>query len=342
MSEKPIKVAIAGFGFMGHTHAYAWLRIPEAQIKAIFETPERAREISHEAIRLGTNVVTDYEKILEDPEINVVDICLPTFLHKEFVIKALKANKHVLCEKPIALSLKDAKEMINTWKASKSKFMVAHVLRFFPEYRRIRELVKQGVLGEPRIARAYRYGTFPTWGVKGWFGEQRLSGGVFVDLAIHDIDFLRWIFNDEAAYVYALSPERKIIKDITAQDHGIALIKFNHGGLAYVMASWAYPKATPFSTYFELAGTKGLLQFDNRSTAPLRLFTNESFTPLQAYPEDPYYLEIRHFVDHILKDYELLVTPEDAYRALEISLAAVKSSIIGEPVHLPLKEEVKL
>ncbi|MCD6509940.1 MAG: Gfo/Idh/MocA family oxidoreductase [Thermoprotei archaeon] len=340
MQERPLKVAIVGFGFMGQTHAAAWARIPEAQIKAVFEVPARAPQIRHMVSEYGAKVVTNYEEILEDEEVNVVDVCLPTFLHREYVVKALKAGKHVLCEKPIALHLWEAREMIDAWKSSGKKFMIAHVVRFFPEYKQAKELVDSGALGEPRIARTYRYSAFPPWSVKGWFGVQRLSGGVLVDLAIHDMDFLRWIFNDEVARVYALSPERRVVKGITAQDHGIALLKFKKGGIAYVMASWAYPKTVPFSTYFELVGTGGILQFDNRSTAPLRLGTSEQYSTIQTYPEDPYYLEIRHFADHILKDVELMVTPEDAYKALEISLAAVKSSLTGEPVSLPLKEEV--
>ena len=154
------------------------------------------------------------------------------------------------------------------------------------------------------------------------------------------MDFLRWIFDDEVVRVYALVSERRIVKGITAQDHGIALLKFRKGGIAYVMASWAYPRTVPFTTYFELVGTEGIIQLDNRSTAPLRLGTSKQYSTIQVYPENPYYLEIRHFADHILKNMKLIVTPEDAYKALEISLAAVKSSLTGELVSLPLKEEV--
>jgi len=334
-----LKVAILGTGFMGRTHAQCWARVPEAKIAAFLETPERAKEAAPLALRYGAKIVTNYEDILKDKEINIIDICLPTFLHKDFAIKAMEAGKHVLCEKPIALTLKDAKEMIDTARKTGVKFMVAMVVRFFPEYKATKELVDQGALGEPRIARAYRIGTFPVWGVKGWFGEQKLSGGVIVDLAIHDLDYLRWLFNDEVDRVYALSPERKVVKDITAQDHAIILLKFKKGTIAYCMASWAYPPSKKFTTYFEVVGTEGILIVDNLSTAPLKVWTKEGETFLQPVPKDGYQLEIEHFAECVLKDKEPLVKPEDAYKALEIALAAVKSTYTGKPVSLPLPVE---
>ena len=343
MSEA-VGVGVVGSGFMGTTHANAWRRVPYVDYLALCETlPQRLEKAKEIAFKLNAKLYTEYEKMLEDPKIHIVDICLPTPLHKTFAIKAMEAGKHVLLEKPIALRLKDAREIIDTAKKYGVKFMVAHVLRFFPEYARAKYLVEVGAIGEPRIARAYRYSSFPAWSVKGWYGEHRLSGGVLVDLAIHDYDFLRWVFMDEVDRVCALAPppEKKVIKEITAVDHGIVLIKFRKGGIAYVMASWSYPQGYPFSTYLEIVGTKGILHVDNKSTAPLGVAKPNSYERQQVYPEDPYYLEILHFAEHVVKGVPLRVTAEDAYKALEIALAALKSALEGgAPVNLPLKEEV--
>ncbi|RLF19974.1 MAG: gfo/Idh/MocA family oxidoreductase [Thermoprotei archaeon] len=344
MQEKGLGVGIVGTGFMGSTHANAWAKVPYTKYIAICETSPRMYERAEElAFRLNAKLYKSYEELLKDPNINVVDICLPTFLHRDYAVKAMEAGKHVLLEKPIALRLKDAREIIDTAKKTGVKFMVAHVLRFFPEYVRIKYLVDVGAIGEPRIARAYRYSSFPAWSVKGWYGEHKLSGGVVVDMAIHDYDFLRWVFNDDVDRVCALAPppEKKVIKEITAVDHGMIILKFKKGGIAFVMTSWSYPKGYPFSTYFEIAGTNGILHVDNKITAPLRIAKPDLYEGRQVFWQDPYYLEILHFAEHIVEGKPLRVTPEDAYKALEIALAVLKSALEGGvPVNLPLKEEV--
>ncbi|RLE58658.1 MAG: gfo/Idh/MocA family oxidoreductase, partial [Thermoprotei archaeon] len=218
------------------------------------------------------------------------------------------------------------------------KFMVAHCLRFWPEYMRVKEMLDEGVIGEPRIARAYRLSSYPMWSWKLWHKHIELSGGVAVDLMIHDIDFLRWTLG-EVNEVFARGGIY-LFKDATAHDFMHALLKFKSGAIAYVEGSWIMPKEFPFTTYLEIAGTRGLLVVDNQATATLRLFRRGVQEVLIPVAENAYYLELKHFIECVREDKEPSVSGEEATRSLEVALACIKSVRENRPIKLPLTEEV--
>ena len=335
---KKIGVLVCGLGFIATTeHIPALKRMPEVELVGVVSSSrERSRSIA-EKFKVK-RWYTDYDKALEDPEVEVVDITSPTFRHKEQVLKAVEANKHVIVEKPIALRLSDAKEMTEKAKKRDVKFMVAHCLRFWPEYVRVKEMLDEGVIGEPRIARAYRLSSYPMWSWKLWHKHIELSGGVAVDLMIHDIDFLRWTLG-EVDEVFARGGIY-LFKDATAHDFMHALLKFKRGAIAYVEGSWIMPKEFPFTTYLEVAGTKGLLVVDNQTTATLRLFRRGVQEVLTPVAENAYYLELKHFIECIREDKEPSISGEEATRSLEVALACIKSVRENRPIKLPLTEEV--
>ena len=262
---------MVGYGFMGTTHLKSWSLIPEAQVLGIVGRHKaKAQQI---AKKYKAMVYPSIESALKKSEIDVVDICTPTFTHTPIAILAAEAGKHILIEKPIALTLRDADAMIRAAEKSRVKFMVAHCLRFFAEYMKVKEIVSQGTIGEPVMARAHRLGTLPRWGRDNWLSDENKSGGVAVDLAIHDVDFLRWCFSDEVRRVYG-SANRLVKKGGTSSDHALMILRFEQNGIAHVEASWAVPDQAPFTTYFELAGTKGWLNVDNSSTVPITVMSN--------------------------------------------------------------------
>ncbi len=329
-------VAVVGAGFASRLHLPHWRRMRGVKLVAIVDIMEERARTMAEAFN-ADNWFTDYTKVLELDEVDIIDVCTPTYNHKTIVIDGAKAGKHIICEKPIALRLRDADAMIEVTKRQGVKFMVAHCLRFWPEYVRARELVLRGEVGEPRVARAYRRSTFPKWAP--WHKDMNLGGGVFVDMSIHDVDFLRWTLG-EVEEVYARGGVLKH-RDSNAYDYVHAILRFKGGAVAYVEGSWIMPETHPFSTYLEIAGTGGLLRVDNHETSALRVFrtegTPEDYTPIVR---DAYYLELRAFVDCVLKDGEPPVPGEEARRSLEVVLAAVKSIREGRPIRLPLRGEV--
>jgi len=337
-----LNVAVIGCGFMGTTHMESWRKIPGARIKGI--VARSVAKAERYAEQHGARAYKDFEAILRDDSIDIVDVCTPTDLHSSQAVAALESGKHVVVEKPMALSLRDADSMIAAAKRSGKKLMVAHVLRFFPEYMKAKEVVDSGAVGELRSARAERAASLPAWSE--WFLDRARSGGVPVDMAIHDVDFLRWCFRDEVERVYA-KIGNLVHKHVSAYDHAFMLLRFRGGGIASIEVSWAVPSSFPFTMSLDLTGTDGMLNVDNNSTIPVKLFRKEgqsSYSPdtfpwrpsVHPFPIDPFYRELQHFADCVLHDKEPMTHGEESRRSLEVCLAAVKSGETGEPVRLPL------
>lgn len=335
---KKIGVAVLGYGFMGTTHLRAWKMLDDCSVLYLWGR-DKAR-LEEVATIHGVKPVLNYREILDDERVDVVDVCTPTFTHHRLVLDALEVGKHVLVEKPLALTLNDADEMIRAARKAGRKLMVAHVLRFFPDYMKVKELVDQGALGEIVSARAWRGGPAPEWSP--WFLENQNSGGVAVDLAIHDVDFLIWVNGGVPTRVFA---KIRNLTHIGRNVHDFALINltFPSGAVAVVEASWAMPRTFPFTMKLELDGTKGVIQLDNQSPTPMKMWTAarvESFSPevlpwkpgVHPFPLDPFYREVKHFVDCIREDKKPLTDAEESKKSLATCLAAVESASKGVPV----------
>lgn len=329
-------VAVIGCGFIGNVHLRAWSKVKGSRIIAAVDLIGGRAKRAAETYK-APYWFTDYTKVLDMKEVDIVDVCTPTYTHAEIVVNAAKSGKHVLCEKPIALRLSDADEMIGAARKAGVKFMVAHCLRFWPEYVESKRLVESGAIGEPRIARAYRLSPFPEWAP--WHKDRRLGGGVFVDMSIHDVDFLRWAMG-EVEEVFARGGTLKTA-DSTSHDFTHAILKFKNGAIAYVEGSWIQPAGFPFTTYLEIVGTNGMLAVDNHSPAALKVYRpGEPPAAYTPFEEDAYDKEVRHFYECVVKDLEPAVPGEEAKKTLEVTLAAVKSVDEGRPVKLPLEGEV--
>lgn len=323
-----MRVGIVGAGTMGSLHAGCHKEAGH-EVVAVYDL--RAEVAARVAASVGASVAPTYEALLSDPSIELIDICLPTFLHRQFVEAAAKAGKHILCEKPIALTLEDARAMIEICQKAGVHFYVAHVLRFFPEYAQGYNLVRAGKVGEPGVIRTTRGGIFPTaW--DDWYAKPELSGGLTVDMIIHDFDWLRWTFG-EVERVYA-----KTLQGRTAQrlDYALVTLRFASGAIAHVEGTWAH---SGFRYGFEVAGNGGLIEFDSDKIKPVVVSQRAAqagvtgvAVPESPLRESPYTAEIRHFARCIKHGEAPLVTAYDAYKALEISLAALESARTGRPV----------
>lgn len=333
-------VAVLGYGFMGTTHIAAWRMVDGCDIVGLWGR-NRSR-LDDIASRHGVRPVPDLDELLKDDRVDVVDICTPTHTHCQLAVKALEAGKDVLVEKPIALSLSEADEMIRASNRAGRKLMVAHVLRFFPEYMKGKELIDQGMLGEIASIRAWRGGPAPEWSP--WFMDLGKSGGVAVDLAIHDVDYAIWLNGGPPSRVYA-RVENLIHRDYNIHDFALITLRFPSGSIALVEASWALPNTYPFTMKLEVDGSLGVIQLDNQSPTPLKMWTAknvESFSPetlpwkpgVHPFPLDPFYREIRHFVECVREDRKPMTDGVEARKSLAVCLAALESSESGLPVSL--------
>jgi UDP-N-acetylglucosamine 3-dehydrogenase len=342
--RKKMGVAILGYGYMGSMHFDALKLVEEAPVVGVWgRNPASAKEFAKER---SIKAYDSLEQVLRDDEVEIIDVCTPSDSHADFSIRGLEAGKHVLVEKPMALSLREADRMIDAVERTELKLMVAHVLRFFPDYMKMKEMVDAGAIGEIAVARAFRGGPLPPWTMSR-FGDVKRSGGAVLDLSIHDVDFLIWSFDEPVTRVFAKA-ERLVHRDITAHDFALINMRFDGGGIALVEGSFALPRQFPFTMKIELSGTKGMLQLDNQTPTPVKLYTEtitQGFAPetlhweptLHPLPLDPFYREIRHFVDSIIHDRKPMTDAEESRKSLEVGLAAFRSAKEHAPVKLPLE-----
>lgn len=327
-----LKVALIGTGTMGQEHAAAWASVKNAKVTAVCgRNREKAAQI---AAPHGAEVYDDPDELLGRADIDAVDICLPTDLHGLYIEKAAQHGKHILCEKPLALSSSEARRLIDLCKSRNVSLLVSHDLRFCPEYRQAGRLAKEGKLGRIGVARLSRRSRYPE-GSGGWYADGTRSGGVILDLLIHDLDWARWTFG-EAQRVTCLRTHGPSGEE--PLDYALVVLRMHSGVLVHLEASWAH---TEFGSSLEIAGSGGMLVEHLADSMPLSIHrrSGPGLPPAVAVPEmslrnNSYELELRHFADCLLRGEEPEVTAYDAMKAVELAEAAVLSARTGRPVTL--------
>jgi predicted dehydrogenase len=333
-----MKVGIVGVGFMGTTHAAGWAETPA---KIIGFTAENQTEADKLAKQYQAKVYTSLDEMF--PDVDVVDICSPTHLHHEMTLKAAAAGKHIVCEKPLARTTQQAQEMINVCRKAGVELLVAHVVRFFPEYALAHSAVAEGQIGKLGVVRLHRGSYRPKKPAGNWFLDEAKSGSILMDLMIHDYDYARWVAGDVesvfARRVTELHPDAPI-------DYGLVILSHKAGTISHIAGSWAYPPPT-FITRFEIAGDRGLIEFDSDSTAPIHnliMRTGGSDTPDVGLPsspvsESPYTTQIKEFYAALADGKPTRVDATDGLASVQIAEAALQSAHSGQPVQLqPIAE----
>lgn len=316
-----MKVGIIGTGGMGGVHARAYAKMDDVELFGYDRNEERLSQVIADK---GAHRSTIEELIAA---VDVVDVCLPTDLHADAVIQAIDAGKAVMCEKPLTRDIESARRLVDKVRQSGARVGVGQVVRFFPEFRRAHELVKSGAVGKPAAIRTHRGGGAPS-GDGGWFMDHSRSGGVLVDLAIHDFDWLRWTFG-EVTSVYARSVAAHTM---SGPDYGLTTMSHEGGAISHVEATWMDPSG--FWTAIEIAGSDGLLAYDSRRTASLTMAVagRTSYEANLNPTDDPYYLELRAFIDAMVAGAPVPVGIEEGFHAVAIALAALESAQTGKPV----------
>jgi UDP-N-acetylglucosamine 3-dehydrogenase len=331
-----ITVAILGAGFMGRSHAanYKALR-GRARVKTV--AARREDQAAQVAEVVGANATTDLEAAIADPEIDAVDICLPTPLHRAWAERSFAWGKHVFLEKPIALTEEDADSLVEAADASRLVFMVGLVLRFWPEYVELQRRIAAGELGRPHTVSTYRLSPPIDWNE--WMADPEQSGGVAVDLLIHDFDQMNWLLG-EPRRVFASSPR---------PGHAAAVVEYD-GAAGFAEGSVAMPRTYPFSSDIrvlcegggaEYAFTAAPIEGEGNigasdSARGLRLFPNEGDpTTVAVEAADPWGPEIAYFVDCVDTGRRPTQgTGAQARDALRVSLAANRSLASGRVENL--------
>lgn len=262
--------------------------------------------------------------------VDVVDVCAPTYVHRELVEPAAAAGCHVICEKPLALTREDAQAMIAACRAAGVGLYPGQVVRYFPEYAAARALVAEGRIGQPAVLRLSRRGAKPA---AAWFGDETLSGGVIVDQMIHDFDYARWL----AGEVRQVDGHRVVHSGGLELAH--VVLTHADGAVSWVHGGWSHPW-TSFETSLSIAGSAGEIEHSSQTSPALRWDVGGpsadagSLLPGGGDVLGAFRRELADFLAAVRTGATPRVTAEDGLAALEIAVAAAHSARIGEPVVL--------
>ncbi|KZX13608.1 Gfo/Idh/MocA family protein [Methanobrevibacter oralis] len=309
-----VNVGVIGVGAMGENHVRVYHKMEEANLIAISDVNERALKRIEK--KYETTGYTDYNELLENPEIEAVSICVPTTFHHSVVMEAIKNKKHVLVEKPIAFTLEEAEEMIAAAKEAGVILATGHVERFNPAVQKAKELVDDGVIGDIVSAFAKRVGPLP---------PRIKDVGVAIDLAIHDLDVMNYLFDENIVQVYGVM--NSILDDCEFEDHAEIMVSFDNESTGIIEVNWL----TPYKRReLELTGTDGIISVDyiEQSIDVFGKFAQD----IEIKHEEPLKEELKSFLNAVENDQEPEITGEDGLKALKMVIAANKSSREHKPI----------
>ena len=297
-----MKVGLIGLGFMGSTHLKALQQIPGVELAAVASDDPAAltgdlsgvvgniggpgEKYDFSAVRKYAN----FEDAVGDPDVEAVDLCLPTHLHARAAISALRAGKHVLVEKPMALTAAEAREMIGAAEEAGRILMTAQVLRFWPTYVALAECLRSGRLGPVRSALFRRRCAAPAW--SRWMADRSLSGGGVFDLLIHDVDMCLHLFGRPESV--SASGHEDLGKGI---DFLLGQLHYPDIGTVTVTGGWHHPKSYPFSMEYTVIADGGTIEYSSAGRGPVLYRADGAAEELPLKDTDGYREEIAYFLE---------------------------------------------
>ena len=293
-----LKIGMVGMGGISHSHRNAWAQIPEAEVVAVCDIRQENAEEAAQAT--GGRAYLDFDEMLEKEELDILDICLPTYLHADFGVRALERGIHVLSEKPVSLKKEDVQRLYAAAAKNGRRFMVAQVLRFWREYEVLRDAILTEKYGKILSGQMSRLGNTPGWSWDNWMRDPERSGLVPFDLHIHDLDFL----------IYTLGrPENVVCHRAKTKDQDYFNVVYEYPGFfVSTEAAW-FEGSFPFQASFRFQFERALMEYKGGKLTTY-LCSGEKHT---LEPEDNalvnginlpatngYFNEIRYFTDCVL------------------------------------------
>ena len=329
VKEDKMRFGIISFA---HMHASSYARaiseIPNTELVGIHDD-NKERGLSA-AARYNSPYYDSLHDLL-DTDIDAVIVCSENIRHRDQVIAAATAGKHVLCEKPIATTAPDAAAMIEACERKGVILATAFPVRHASPVARAKKLIDSGVIGQILAVNATNHGRMPG----GWFGNRELSGGgAVLDHTVHVADLLRWFLEDEVKSVYAEVDTR--IHDIDIDDCGTLLMEFHSGVFATLDPSWSRPKAYPTwgDVTMEIVGTGGVMSLDVFAQVLVEANDSDQKVLYRNWGDNMDLLLVDDFIQAVRQGKKPAASGLDGLKALEIALAAYESAAQGKPVEL--------
>ena len=341
------KVAILGAGFITDIHMESYHRfVPEAEVVAVYARNAGKAKAFAEKYHIP-QWFDDMDAIIQQSGCEVVDICLPNYLHATATLKAAAAGKHIIIEKPLAITIEEADAMIAACKKAGVKLMYAEELCFAPKYERVRQMVKEGAIGDIYMLKQSEKHSGPH---TDWFYDINLSGGgVLMDMGCHAMAWFRWMLNNaKVKSVYASMSTVLHGNRTKGEDNSVVILEFENGVTAVAENSWA--KYGGMDDKSEVHGTGGVVYADlfmgnaaisySKSGYGYAMEKADttigwSFTVFEEVFNQGYPHELKHFIECVQQNKEPLVTGEDGRAVLEILYAAYASAGAGKKITLP-------
>lgn len=338
------RVAIVGFGFMGKTHYGAWKRCRGAKVVAVCDrnlaqltakvTGNIKGVADNTALPASTKVYDSFEAMLSAGDLDIVDITLPTPLHAKMTVAALEAGCHVLCEKPMALTLKDCDAMLTSARKNGRKLLVAQCVRFAPEYVKLREFVRSGQFGRVIAADFTRFMSAPKWSPKdgSWLLDESKSGGLYVDAHVHDSDYILSVFGMPLA---VSSHGHRSVHGYV--DHTTTVYDYGEGGPVVTGdSSFAAAPSLLWDAAARVFFERATVYLGPAYKAGLTVYPERGQPILPKMPKRTCYEEeIRYFLRYVNGDVkDPLLTAADARESIRLVLAERRSAQSGKRVRL--------
>lgn len=336
-----LNIGIIGAGRIGRVHAeHLAYQIPQAALLGVADISEEAAQECARQFDVP-EAVQDYRALLDNPAIEAVVICSSTDTHAQIIEEAAAAGKHIFCEKPIAFTLEEIDRALAAVEQAGVKFQVGFNRRFDPSFRRVREAVRQGEIGEPHLLHLISRDPAPPP-----LDYIRSSGGLFFDMTIHDFDMARFLIGSEVEEIYAAAGVRvdPAIGRAGDLDTAVVTLQFENGVIGTIdnsrKAAYGYDQRA------EVFGSAGRVQSDNHFPNTAVVSTAEHVRrdlPLHFFMEryiESYQAEMQAFVDAVLEDRPVPVGGDDGRISVVMSRAARRSYDKNRPVRLAEVEEV--
>jgi predicted dehydrogenase len=323
-----LAVGVIGAGFIATAHVNAYAATPGVRVVAVADPVIAKAE--RLASGVGATPLSDIDELFET-DLDIISVCTPSPTHAPLAVRALQAGRHVLCEKPIARTLDDARRIVAAGRSALGVLMIGHVSRFEPDHRRAKDLVEAGHLGQVQMMSHSMTTSLPGWSEAGWLADPDQSGGPLVDLAVHSFDFLSWIAASEPVRLHAVGADSAA----GPNTYALVTIRYASGAMALVETSWAHPASHGFKLSTEIVGTDGRLQwsYDAIAGGVLNLADGESvsFEPLS---DRGFRAEVRSFVDAVRDGGPSPVPAAEGFTSLRTALAAHEAVSTGTTIDM--------
>ncbi len=325
-----LKVGLIGCGFMGTMHANCYKNIEGVEIKAFADIrPECAQKLAE-----GTSakIYADGKDLIDNADVDIIDICLPTYLHSEYAILAMDKVKYVFVEKPVALTKEQGEQMLEKANKTGCCVQVGQVIRFWDEYVELSKIVKSGMYGKVINANFRRISPIPTWGWQDWLLKYELSGGAAQDLHIHDMDYVLSLFgkpNDIKSVKNKIGGEASYINSLLSYDDFVVGVE----------GTWGLPGTHPFEATFRVVFEKGVVE---NSGGKFMLYTDTDASEIKIEKKKDlgegfeggnisdlggYYNELVYFTDRAKKNEKIEnATIKEAFDSLLFVLEEIKNA----------------